>query len=679
MGGPRQRAILAMLALAPGRVVPVDALVEAVWQGRPPATARTQVAICVAGLRKTFKEHGVDEEVISTSPPGYLLRAEGHRVDAVEFAEAVESATTAAAAGEVAEAAWRLDTALKLWRGAALAGISGHAVEIEAARLEEQRLTAYEQQAALRLELGQHRDLVGELSTLVREHPLREQARAQLMLAQYRSGLRAEALSTFLEGRRLSIEEFGLELGPVLREMHAAILRDDPALTRQPRARAVVPAQLPGEVYGFTGREPEVRALDRLLDAAPGTPTTALITGGTGLGKTGLAVHWARRAAGHYPDGQLFADLDSPVAEVLSGFLRALGVPEDRVPAETAERSALLRSTLKGRKVLLVLDNASSFEQISPLLPGSSGCCVLVTSRVQLYGLLGQHHALHLRLDRLAEPDAVRLLGAVAGPARVAADPGHARRLARLCDRTPLALRIAGARLAAKPHWTVRHLADRLTEDSRRLDELSTGELDLRAGFAASCRALTEAESVLLRRLSLLAVPDVSAWVGAALLDTGLTRAEKLMERLVDRQLLQVVGTYARGGVRYRVPELLRLYAKELCERHDSEAEREAACARAYSGWLALALAALHRERLPEVGWSPEPEQLAELVRDPQLWFELERVPIFSVIHQAELAGLAPIAEALAAVALPQFVGDVPEQPAPARDRRTGLITTGAR
>jgi DNA-binding SARP family transcriptional activator len=625
IGGSRQRTILAMLALAPGQVVSVDTLVEAVWHGRPPATGRTQVAICVAALRKTIKAAGFHDDVIITSAPGYLLRTDSVRIDAMEFTELTALGETAAEAGDLAEAARCLDAAQKLWRGPALTGVSGLSVEIEAARLEELRLTVHEKHAAIRLDLGQHNDLIGELTTLVREHPLREQSRAQLMLAQYRAGRRAESLATFRDGQRLSITEFGLELGPSLRKMHDAILRDDPGLTaarpvraEDSRLRQRVPAQLPADVPGFTGRAREIAALDGMVGGTGLTTglTIGLITGGAGVGKTGLAVHWANRVADDFPDGQLFADVSAGPNAVLGGFLRALGVPEDLIRDDVEERAALYRSILRNRRALVVLDNAASFAEIRPLLPGSPQCHVLVTSRGQLYDLLGKHGAHQLRLGALAATDAVSLLGAVAGNARVTADPAAANRLAELCDRLPLVLRTAGARLAAKPHWSVRHLLDKVADEAHRLDELSGAEQDLRAGFASSCQELTEPEAALFRRLGLLTVPEVSVWIGAALLDTTANRAEKHMERLVDLQLLDVIGTDAAGGVRYRQPELIRLYAKELCEEHDSRQVRVGACERVFSGWLSMAVDGRR-------GTGFDGQRLEDLLQDPSTLFDV--------------------------------------------------------
>ncbi|MBA8924824.1 DNA-binding SARP family transcriptional activator [Kutzneria viridogrisea] len=572
IGGPRQRTVLAMLLLAADRVVSVDSLVESMWNGRPPATGRTQVAICVAGLRKTFKAAGCAEDVIVTASPGYMLVTGRHRIDAAEFTSQALRAHEAEQAGDLTQAADLLGAALNLWRGPALAGVSGYAVEIEAARLEEQRLTAVEMRSALRLELGQHRRLISELAAVVRQHPLREQARAHLMTAQYRAGRRAEALETFREGRERSIEEIGMEPGPALQRLQDLILRDDPTLmgcaaTASRYSSPVVPAQLPPDVPGFLGRDAELSALHELLDQSP---ATGFVTGAAGVGKTGLALHWAHQVADRFPDGQLFTDLHgydregepTDPSSALASFLRALGVPDAQIPAELHDRAALYRSILDGRRVLIILDNARSFAQVLPLLPGNGNCCLVVTGRRPLAELLGSHGATMVHLSALASQDAVALLDSVVGDDRITEDPEGADRLVRLCDRLPLALRIAAAKLATKPHWTVGHLVRRMEDNGCRLDEFDGASQDLRGSFEPSYRDLSPDAARLYRRLGLLDAPDFPAWVGAALLDTSLAEAERLIEQLIDAQLVEVS---ASGGenLRYRLNDLLRLHARE--------------------------------------------------------------------------------------------------------------------
>ncbi|WP_219664355.1 AfsR/SARP family transcriptional regulator [Streptomyces bambusae] len=684
LGGARQRTVLALLLLSPGHVVPVDVLVHAVWDDRPPATARTQIAIVVAALRKALKAAGVAEEVIATAHPGYLLRVDGHRLDSLAFTRLVAEAEAAVRDRRPADAARCYAEALALWRGPALAGVGGRRVEDEATRWEEVRIQVREALTDVQLELGRHQLLLPELAAAVREHPLRERTRYHLILAQYRSGRRAEALEGFREARRRFIDELGMEPGPGLQELHDAILRDEPALSpgvpdAAPvteaeeesvapagpgrRGRAAVPSELPPDVPGFAGRAEELGALDALLGGrADGTraPTVGLVTGVAGVGKTGLAVRWAHRASGHYPDGRLFADLrgydanHAPTAagEILGRFLRSLGMASEDVPDGLEDRIAAYRSVLADRRVLLVLDNVRTPEQIRPLLPGSGGCTVLVTSREQLEQLVTWPASARIHLGLLPEDRSLELLAGIVGEARILGAPAESARLVELCDRLPLALRIAGARLASRPHWSVRHLVARLGDERRRLDELSQGELQVRASFALSYRCLDPDAARLHRLLGLLAVPDFTAWVAAELMDIGVLEAERLVEQLVDAQFLEVVGADATGQLRYRFHDLMRLYAGELARAEESEADRLAACDRVFRAWLTLAELAYRRE----VGGdydivhgdvprrSIDPALAEELLADPGEWFEAERLCLIAVVEQSARAGAHDLA-----------------------------------
>ncbi|MFF4604372.1 BTAD domain-containing putative transcriptional regulator [Streptomyces sp. NPDC001339] len=604
IAGPRQRTVLAMLLLAPGQVVSVDRLVDVVWDGCPPATARTQIAISVARLRKAFKAMGYDNDVIVTAHPGYLLRTACCRIDSVDFAAAVGQAQVAARDGRANDAEVGYRRALGLWRGPALEGVAGQLVEDEAARLEERRYAAQDEWTALRLELGHHQELIPELHETVLAHPLRERPRGQLMLAQYRAGRRAEALKVFQDGRRQFTEALGIEPGSELRRLQSAILRDDPDLlprdgVGQADDEHVVPAQLPFPPRIFVGRQEELAALDALLHNGglhpAGAPVVGWITGAAGSGKTAVAVHWAHHHAVAFPDGQLYADLGGNGGEgepahpgdILKGFLSALGVPGDRIPADAGERGALYRSVLSDRRVLLVLDDVRSFRQVRPLLPGGGHCRVLVTGRGRGDDPAAECSAVRVRLGALAEPDAVRLLGELVGEGRIAAEAGQAERLARLCERLPLALRIAAGRLAGKPHWTVAQLAARLFDERSRLDELSQGEVDLRAVLTAGYHRLSQPARVLYRRLGLLATADFAAWAGAALVGTSAGEAERLLEQLVDLQLLTVAGVDADGRTRYTFPfaGLLHPHARECAEAEDGAQERWRALEQVRTAW----------------------------------------------------------------------------------------------
>lgn len=573
VAGYRQQTIVAVLAMTPGRVVSVETLIEAVWPVAPPATARTQIAICIVGLRKALEKHAVERDVIATAAPGYVLQVRPEQVDVTRFTDLVDRAGAAAEAGELAEAVEQVGAALAAWRGAALSGLSCHLLELEAARLEEQRLTAVELWAGWSLELGRHSEVVTELSALVARNPLREAARAHLMLAQYRAGLRAEALANYREGRRIFIDEFGLDPGPLTQRVHEAILRADPALTYAEDALAtatVVPAQLLADPTGFLGRETELRLLDGARDRPPARrdgPLVAYLTGSQGTGKTALATHWAHRVADDYPDGQFHLDLGDAATDQLGTCLRTLGVAAGNVPSARPERRALYRSILSKRRVLVLLDDARSADQVVELLPGSAGSCVVVTGRQMLYGLVGQHCSVHLQLGRLTEFEAVELLESLVGPERIAADPAAARRLARLCDLLPLALCIAGARLAGRPRRSVRQVVERMADESRRLDELTTADHDMRAALAETCAGLPEAEAALLRGIGTLPEDQVSVPTCAALLHTTPAAAEATVERLVDRALAEKVDAGFGRAPRYRLSGLVHLYVRELARR----------------------------------------------------------------------------------------------------------------
>ncbi|MEU9716707.1 BTAD domain-containing putative transcriptional regulator [Streptomyces sp. NPDC047976] len=679
VGGARQRTILALLLLSPGRIVPVDTLVDVVWNGRPPATARTQVAIVIAALRKAIKSEGIAEEVIATAHPGYLLRPDGHVLDTVTFSGLVGEAEEAVRTHRPADAARCYAEALALWRGPALAGVTGQLVEDEAARWEEVRINAYEAMTGVQLELGRHQLLLPELAAAVREHPLRERARYHLILAQYRSGRRAEAMESFREARRQFIDELGMDPGPELQELHDAILRDDPSLAFEPPVQQgdatdgagdalaargrVVPSELPPDVPGFAGRGAELDALDTLVDGQgqdSRASTVGLITGVAGVGKTGLAVRWAHRVTEQYPDGRLFADLrgydehhaPTTAGDILSRFLRSLGVDSDDVPNGLEDRIALYRSVLAERRVLIVLDNVRTFAQIRPLLPGSGGSTVLVTSREQLEQLVTWPQRGRVHLGVLPEADSVELLGRIVGEARIQAAPEDSARLAELCDRLPLALRIAAARLASKPHWTVRHLVTRLNDGRRRLDELSQGESQVRASFELSYRYLHKDAARLYRLLGLLGVPDFTTWVGAALLDGDVMDAERLIEHLVDAQFLEVVGVDATGQLRYRFQNLMRLYAEELAREEESEEERREACERVFRTCLTIAEQAHQRENGGDHdivhGDVPrreiDPVLLDELLAVPLEWFEAERLSLVAVVEESAHMGMDDLA-----------------------------------
>jgi DNA-binding SARP family transcriptional activator len=576
IAGPRQRTVLAMLLLEPQRVISLDRLVEAVWGNTPPATSRTQIAICIASLRKVFHQATGADDVLVTAAPGYMLMPGEHRIDAVDFGRGVQEAATLAEEGRICEAARRLGDALGLWAGPVLSDISSHVLSTEAAWLEEQRLTAAEQHAALTLDLGRHHEIVPRLSVLVQNQPLREEARATLMLALYRCGRRSEALALFRQARQVFVEELGLEPGRALQSLHDAILRDDPALLpaapiAPPRLAADESARLPSDVGVFVGRERELAALDSLLEADQGHDGIGLIVGQPGVGKTALAVHWARRVAAHFPGGQLFADLreeadeaagTDPTCALLGHLLRALGLPEGQIPVAQPDRGALLRRAVTGRRMLIVVDDVPVGTCLDDIAPGDGNCCVLATSRAQQSVQCVPARA-RLKLDPLRQAEAVTLLGALVGDRRTREDGQAIEQVARLCEGLPLAVAAAAARLGVKQHWSVRDLLARLRDPHRRLEELSRAQPAVRSVFDAAYGELEPADALTYRQLGGTEPAELDADTGAVLLETSPVRAENLMEQLTDAGLLEVAGRGTHGRFRYQISGLLALHATE--------------------------------------------------------------------------------------------------------------------
>lgn len=537
----RQHIVLGVLLLEANRVVSIDHLIDAIWDDDPPATARTQVQICVSRLRNRLVEAGFD--AIRTKPPGYLMPVRPGELDAQVFSARTAEADAMARAGRVEEAAEALGQAVGLWRGPALSGIESHILRAKATELDERRLAAVESHVDLQLRLGRHHELIGELSTLSSEHPLRERLRGLLMLALYRAGRQAEALEAYRLGRELMIDQLGLEPGEELRKLEAAILSGDPSLQAvdtlpvpPPRNAAepevVIPLQLPTDIGDFTGRAELIGQVGRLLaETGDGYATRVVVLAGKpGVGKSALAVHVAHRLGEeHFPDGQLYCDLgggrSEPMAavDVLGRFLRALGVPGEALPEQIDERAEMYRQLLARKRILVLLDDAAGESQVLPLLPGSGDSVVVVTSRARLTGLAG---ARVYDVDVFDTDEAVGMLASVVGRARVAGEPAAAEALIRLVGRLPLALRIVAARLDARPHWTLAWMLERLSDERRRLDELAHGEMMVRASLALTYDGLEPMARRLLELLGMLDGLSFPNWVAAALLDADYVSRE---------------------------------------------------------------------------------------------------------------------------------------------------------
>lgn len=581
--GPKLCTLLAVLVVGGRRVVEVERIVGALWGDRPPGNARAAVQTHVSALRRSIGD------VVVRQGDGYLLDVPEDRVDLWRWERLTREGGQALAAGRFAEARRSLAAALELCSGTPLGGAGGWWAEAERARLVDARVAAQEDLFDALLAVGDAAVPLPELVELVEHHPLRERLRAQLVLALGRAGRRSEALAAYQEGRRLLVEELGVEPGPVLRAAHRLALGDpaEPVATTRP---VVVPGQLPPDLADFTGRTPEVA---EVVGAVEGADTAVVaVSGQPGVGKSALAVHVAHLLRDRFPDGVLHACLwESPAApldpaEVLGRFLRALGVPGAAIPDSTPERTALYRSALVGRRVLVVLDDARDERQVRPLLPGGPGRACLITGRVRLTALEGVRH---VDLGVLDEPGSLALLERLVGRERLASEPDRARELVRLCDHLPLAVRVAGARLAARPDWPLARLVDRLRRPREVLDELVAGDLEVRGSLAVSYAGLAEPERAALRALGWLGVPDFAASLVAVLLGVPVERAEDLVDALVRARLVDVAGVGGDGWTRYRLPYLTRAFALERGEREQRREDLLAMARRAEVCWAASA------------------------------------------------------------------------------------------
>ncbi|CAL9450703.1 BTAD domain-containing putative transcriptional regulator [Streptomyces sp. enrichment culture] len=587
-GSPQQRALLAALLLREGRTATAAELIDAIWGEEPPSQALAALRTYASRLRKVLPP-----DVLVSESGGYAIRGAPDALDLNVAQELAAEAEKARAGGDRAQAVALINKALGLWDGEPLASVPGPYAETQRARLEEWRLQLVETRLDLDLECGRHAEAVSELTALTAAHPLRERLRELLMLALYRSGRQAEALAVYADTRRLLADELGVDPRPELARLQQRILQADSELAQpveQPApAKAAVarPAQLPASVPDFTGRAAFVRELGDLLATAEGSVmAVSALAGIGGVGKTTLAVHVAHQARPRFPDGQLYVDLmgaGSRAAEpetVLGSFLRALGTPDDQVPETLEERAALYRSTLAGRRVLVLLDNARDAAQVRPLLPGTEGCAALVTSRVRMLDLAGAHL---VDLDVMSPDEALQLFTRVVGAERVRAEREAALDVVAACGFLPLAIRIAASRLAARRTWTVSVLAAKLADERRRLDELRAGDLAVKATFELGYGQLEPAQARAFRLLGLADGPDISVAAAAAVLDLPPEETEDLLESLVDTSLLE---SAAPG--RYRFHDLVRLYARVCAERDEQPpAEREAARSRLLDFYLA--------------------------------------------------------------------------------------------
>ncbi|MFF9573409.1 BTAD domain-containing putative transcriptional regulator [Streptomyces sp. NPDC014685] len=648
VGHARQRWVLgALLADAEG-VVSADVLVDRVWGAEAAGRDREALYGYVSRLRRALSGVGVD---IVRDQGGYRLMVQAGSVDVHRFRDLVDQAR-AVPDGEQAASLW--EEALGLWRGQAYAGVDTPWFNAQRDFLDRERLSAQLDLADIRLRRGQHHRILAELFTRAEAHPLDERMAGQLMLALYRGGRTADALTHYQEVRRRLAEELGTDPGPALRQLHQQVLTADPALgvalakavAPVVRVSRPVPRQLPALPAAFVGRSRELAGLDRLLKDPVGDDTVLVISaigGAGGMGKTWLALRWAHENLDRFPDGQLYAPLSGfdpstgpmPPDMVLRGFLDALGTEPENMPADPETQAGLFRSLVADRRMLIVLDNARDADHVRPLLPGSATCTVIVTSRSHLGGLTATHDCQYLALDTLRDEEARQILVRAVGHDRVSAEPGAVTALLRRCAGLPLALAIVAARAAARPDFPLAVLAEELDDATTRLDALNAGDLatDLRAVFETSYQSLDDQTAEVFSLLGLAPGPDISLNAAASLTALPTHRARAVLRTLEMAHLVQ-----QQTPGRYRMHNLVRLYATE--RGHDQPADvRDGALRRVVDFYVSTALAGdrlLAPHRTPIAASQTGAAAIPSLHRNAEAamsWFEAEHLCLLSVHH----------------------------------------------
>jgi DNA-binding SARP family transcriptional activator/tetratricopeptide (TPR) repeat protein len=656
LGRRRERLLLGLLLLEAGTVVPTDRLVELMWDGDAPVTARAGLRTHVSRLRGRLDpgDDGALGVRLLSRDGGYLVEVDPLSVDVHLFRARFDRGS---AQSDPVDRSAALRAALALWHGRLLADVASDRLRDRVgAELEEKRLTALELAVDADLAAGRHAGVVGELTALTAEFPLRERFAAQLVLALHRCGRQPEALAAYQKLRERLVEELGIEPGQEIRDLYTAVLRHDvpvPAGVQHPGGHGRSgPAQLPSAVGQFTGRVDALKRLDALLDDRDSAATVVIsaIAGTGGVGKTALAVHWAHQVADRFPDGQLYVNLRGydpaepvPAEVALEGFLRALGVDPSPIPTTVDDRSAAYRSLLAGRRVLVLLDNARSAEQVRPLLPGTVGCLVLVTSRSSLAGLVARDGAHRLLLDRLPAGEAIELLRRVLGPQRVDAELPAATELVRLCAGLPLALRIAAERAGRSPAPLADTVAE-LGDLTARLTALSPPDdpfTAVRGVLSWSYRALPPGPAHVFRILGLFPGPDLDGRAVAHLAGVPLDQARQRLAVLHDNHLVE-----SHGG-RYQMHDLLRAYAIDVATAEVDPGAARAALTRVFDYLLGTAARAMdlvvphERERRPAVPAPCPPAPDFATTEAAHAWLDAERVNLIALAAHAPGHGLS--------------------------------------
>jgi DNA-binding SARP family transcriptional activator/tetratricopeptide (TPR) repeat protein len=658
------RVVLAVLLVRANETVSTESLIDELWDNTPPRTAATTLQVYISQLRRILAEgepeSGPRRQRLLTIPPGYTLQVTDDEVDLTRFENLRQAGKAAYERGDFAAASGLLHEGLSLWSGVALSGIPhGYTLSAAAVRLDELRMTALEQRITADLRLGRHKELTGELMALINEHPLRETLYAHLMVALFRSDRQSDALRTFARARKALVDELGIEPGPGLRHLHERVLRSDPNLAwREPAVPAGASAApvvwLPPALPDFVGREePMAAALRAVPDAAGRPPTRILVIGGrAGVGKSAFAVEFARRTAEQFPHGRVYLNLRGAQGMALDpkqamATLAQRLDPRPDAPARddgAAEDAAdRLQRAARGRRMMVILDDAASEEQIRPLLAAIPGAFAVVTTRRPLAGVDG---ARHLVLDVLSAREAQQLLTEIAGT-RITEDPESAHEVARLCGHLPLGLRVAGASLAARPHWTAAALAQRLDGETGGLAELVAGDLDVRSILMVGYREADAAQRRAFRMLALAPVPHFPLWIAAALLGASTAEAERTVDQLVQSYLLEVRQAARDQPPRFGYHRLLRALALDLLAEDDPIAVN-AAVERLCGAVLDTARRA---DALLTPGRAGADTDLPDGARraaeaadgNPVLRFQEEYAGLVDAVRRAHAAGLWPL------------------------------------
>ncbi|MEU6712447.1 BTAD domain-containing putative transcriptional regulator [Nonomuraea sp. NPDC046802] len=667
LGGSKHRALLALLVLNLNCVVSVERLISALWGDDVPATVTNQIQQAVSKLRRALGKDATGASPLVYRSPGYVLRWDEAASDLAVFERFAERGRAALADGRPSDAAREFGAALDLWRGPALGDTTGSLILGQRPRLEERRLGVLQDRIDAELALGRHAELVGMLTALVAEHPLREPFRERLMLALYRSGRQAEALDEYQRLYHLLDEELGIQPCPSVQQLHRQILTSAPDLDARPASSSppmprpgpsdepIVPRHLPAGTRDFIGREEQVKLLDGLLpdgdSQAPPAVVISPVSGAAGIGKTALAVHWAHRVADRFPDGQLYVNLRGfdpsghglTPAEALRRCFDALEVSPQRIPVDVDAQAGLFRSLLAGKRMLVLLDNARDEEQVRPLLPASPGCFALITSRNHLSGLVTTEAARPINLGLLTDGEARELLARRLGHDRVVAEPQAVDTIISRCARLPLALAVMAARAAAQPDFPLRALAEQLRDAKTALDAFAGTDpaTDLRAVFSLSYTRLSADAALLFRLLGLHPGPDVSVAAAASLAGIPVAQVRPLLATLTAAQLL----IEHRPG-RFTFHDLLRAYAGELVHEHETAAESHAALRRVLDHYVhtghraAMLINPMRREiTLDE---RVQGITIADLTDNQQAetWFSDERSVLFAAIDLSVTARL---------------------------------------